>query len=67
MTDKNQPQINLFWKRICEIINEQKATNVSIDQIDYIINKFKKFPNTKEEELFTIIEKGYEMSFKNDF
>ena len=67
MSEKNQPQINSLGKRIYEIMNEQKATNVSIDQIDSIIGKFKKFSNTKEEELFTIIEKGYEMSFKNDF
>lgn len=68
MTDKSQSNINQIGKSLSDIMNSQKISNGPlIELIDSIIAGFKKFTNTKEEELYSIIDKGYKMSFKSQF
>lgn len=61
-------KITSLGKTMYNYLNDQNNTNATKDVIDSVIKELqKRFVVTPEEDLISLIEKGYTMSFREDF
>lgn len=68
LTEKRINTIGSTGRSLYELFKEQNFNISFTDTIDFMIREMKKFATSaREEELYSIIEKGYELSFTDDF